>query len=215
MGAFSFVACVSHLITLTTAPPSRRSTIPIPNRGPSNVFALIMLFSRQVYYFKTFCLSHLSPSLVETAFPPPGLAFGRRHHFHPEDIVAPATIRTFDDSGARLLPPVAATYDGDSPPEPSAREPASHSRSRAFHTPTANVAGGASHTANGEAGRVRVAPKARHLPTGQSLPPPRPPSTRPLLAHRPNQRRRNHRRLHRHPPSHAYRHRRHFRERRR
>ena len=42
-GAYSFVACLSHL-TIDHASLSRRSTVPTPNRDTSNIWALITLF---------------------------------------------------------------------------------------------------------------------------------------------------------------------------
>ena len=42
-GAYSFVACLSHL-TIDDASLLRRSTVPTPNRDTSNIWALITLF---------------------------------------------------------------------------------------------------------------------------------------------------------------------------
>ena len=41
-GAYSFVACLSHL-TIDHASLSRRSTVPTPNRDTSNIWALMTL----------------------------------------------------------------------------------------------------------------------------------------------------------------------------
>ena len=42
-GAYSFIACLSHLI-IDHASLSRRSTVPTPNRDTSNIWALTTLF---------------------------------------------------------------------------------------------------------------------------------------------------------------------------
>ena len=57
-GAYSFVACLSHLI-IYHASLSRRSTVPTPNRDTPNVWALITLFPYTVHQN---CLLILSPS---------------------------------------------------------------------------------------------------------------------------------------------------------
>ena len=42
-GGYLFYACLSH-VTIDHASLSRLSTVPTPNRGTSNIWALIMLF---------------------------------------------------------------------------------------------------------------------------------------------------------------------------
>ena len=54
-GAYSFVACLSHL-TVDHASLSRRSTVPAPNRDTSNIWAPIQKVSF-MYYLETIRLS--------------------------------------------------------------------------------------------------------------------------------------------------------------
>ena len=67
-GAYSFVACLSHL-TIGHASLSRRSTAPTPNRDTSNILGAHYVFS--LCSKGTFCLSYplpVSPSVATTYF---------------------------------------------------------------------------------------------------------------------------------------------------
>ena len=55
---FAFVACLSHL-TIAHASLSRRSTVPAPNRGASNIWAFITLCG--IFYIRENIVSYLLP----------------------------------------------------------------------------------------------------------------------------------------------------------
>ena len=64
-GAYSFVACLSQL-TIDQGSISRRSTVPIPNRNTSNIWALIMLFPYTTWNM----FAHPIPVLFRRLRPP-------------------------------------------------------------------------------------------------------------------------------------------------